>query len=267
MQNKVELIKIDGTREVLDLLSSFTIKNKDIEKKYVLLTLNEVDQNGLIKILASEVVDNKLVKIESNDDWMLVKNVMRAIISSSNGDFNYYNFGDDLSFNIENDYARVIAIQDVAKQQLIKDYAEKKPAPVEKKEEKEEVLDPNAIIYPENIEVETIDTTGEVIPGITELTSTEPEFKEAPLANEIISNPLEKEEVVNVENSNIIQPVIGNDAKNIMIDKIVKAVDEYISSLNIKDNDKDAEINALKTSIATMEAQLNKINQALKTQE
>lgn len=274
MQNKLELIKSDGTREVLDILSSFTIKNKDVDKKYILLTLNEVDQNGLIKILASEVVDdNKLVKIASNEDWMMVKNVMRAIISSSKGDFDYYNFGDDLSFTSDDDYARIIAIQDVAKQQLIKDFNEKKPAPVVKKEVAEEVVDPNAIIYPESNDTpDSASPIDEVIPGITELEKVEPEVKEAPLANEIIDNPTIQEPPVNVEQPIINEPVANdnvdsNNARDIMIDKIIQAVDEYIKSLNTNDNSKDIEINTLKANIATLETRLNKITEALKPQE
>ena len=72
MQEKLELSKSNGTKETLDVVSSFSVKDKDIEKKYILLTANEVDQNGLIKILAAEVVDDKLVRIESDDDSLFV---------------------------------------------------------------------------------------------------------------------------------------------------------------------------------------------------
>lgn len=278
MQEKLELSKSNGTTETLDIVSSFIIKSKDVEKKYILLTANEVDQNGLIKILASEVVDKTLVKIESEEDWMNVKNAMRAIISSSNGDYTYCNFGSNLSYSSDIEYARVIAIQDVAKQQLITDFVEKRPnyTPEEQKEQEEVPQeDPNAIIYPEdNNEEVKEDVSDEVIPGISELTKEESEVQEnteeAPLASEII-NPLEEEPVVNVIDSNEEAPIVdnsnnpSNSARDIMVNKIVMAVDEYIRA--IKEDETEMEINALKTSIASLSEEINKMNESLKTQE
>ena len=280
MQGKLELLKIDGSKESYDVLSSFVVKNKDSEKTYILITANEVDQNGLIKILASQVVDNKLVKIESDDDWMTVKNVMRAIISSSKGDFTYCNLGDNLNYTADAEFARIIAIQDVAKQQLIKDFTEKKPK-IEETKVEEIVADPNAGIYPEQPVEKTEELTdngsAEIIPGISELTEekVEPAKVEepvsvpepAPLANEIINNPTDEEPVINVEFETVNEPPVPatvnvDEAKKIMVDKIVAAVDEYISKVYNKDN--NIEINALKTSITEMENKLSQINAALK---
>ena len=278
VQEKLELSKSNGTTETLDIVSSFIIKNKDGEKKYMLLTANEVDQNGLIKILASEVVDKTLVKIESEDDWMNVKNAMRAIISSSTGDYTYCNFGSNLSYSSDIEYARVIAIQDVAKQQLITDFIEKRPNYTEEEQKEQEevpVEDPNAIIYPtDSEEAPKEDVSDEVIPGISELTGEEAEAQEnteeAPLASEII-NPLEEEPVVNVIDSNEEAPIVdnsnnpSNSARDIMVNKIVMAVDEYIRA--IKEDETEMEINALKTSIASLSEEINKLHESLKTQE
>lgn len=249
MQDKLELLKSDGNTDSLEVISSFIISSNGNDKKYILTTLNEIDQNGLIKILASEVVDNRLVKIESDDEWMLVKNVMRAIISSSPGDFTYYNFGTNLSFESDIEYARVIAIQDVAKQQLIKDFIEKRPNPEEKEVVEEEVIDPNQIIYPE-VNNEQIPLDDEIVPGIAELTEDNINKEDTNLESDI---PV---------NSNIELPKIYNDARNIMINKIIDAVDEYFNSINNTN-----EIDDLKTSINAIEEQLNKMNDSLKTHE
>ena len=251
VQEKLELSKSNGTTETLEIVSSFIIKSNDVEKKYMLLTANEVDQNGLIKILASEVVDNKLVKIESEDDWMSVKNAMRAIISSSDGDYTYCNFGSNLSYSSDIEYARVIE---------------------QKEQEEVPQEDPNSIIYPtDSNESENTDASDEVIPGISELTQDEAQEsnEEAPLASEII-NPLEEEPVVNVIDSNQEAPIVdnssnpSNNARDIMVNKIVMAVDEYIRA--IKEDETEMEINALKTSIASLSEEINKMNESLKTQ-
>ena len=127
MQEKIELIKSDGEKLTVDLISEFDCDVNGSPKRYVLLTANEIDQNGLVKILASNINGGKLVRIESDDEWAVVKNVMRSIISSSKGDFTYTNTSDSMSFDIEDNYARVIAVQDSAKQALINDYNENKP--------------------------------------------------------------------------------------------------------------------------------------------
>ena len=233
MQDKLELLKSDGNTDSLEVISSFIINSNGEDKKYMLTTLNEIDQNGLIKILASEVVDNKLVKIETDDEWMLVKNAMRAIISSSPGDFTYYNFGTNLSFTSDIEYARVIAIQDVAKQQLIKDFIEKRPNPEEKEVVEEEVVDPNQIIYPE-ANNDNIPTDDEIIPGIAEL------------SNDIVSEPVSD---INPIDDSVELPKMNDTSKDESINKILESINEYL--LNNKN-----EIEELKNRITTLEEQI-----------
>ena len=108
-----------------------------------------------------------MVRIQSDESWTAVKNVMRSIISSSKGDFTYTNTSDNMSYEVSEDYARIIAVQDVAKQALVKDYEANKPqveAPAPTQETKE---DPNAGIYPtQNVETPI---GSEVVPGIAEV--------------------------------------------------------------------------------------------------
>jgi hypothetical protein len=283
MQGKIELIKSDGTKSSIDLISLFNISINGTDKEFILLTADEVDQNGLIKIMAAEVKDGKLEKITDQSDWSEVKNAMRSIISSSKGNYTYINPGDvALSFVVGNDYARVIAVQDAAKAQLIKDYAENKPAPViPEPEEKPEPEDPNKDIYPQD----SADKSGdEVSPGIAEVDPNAP-----------VSNPFETEPNLDTSSTTNEEPVVtpteqvaevepaplkdivnnsvdlANDnennqaARDVLINKIIAAVDEYIESTT---SDKEnLEISALKTNIESMQEQLKAMADTINTQE
>lgn len=167
MLEKVEIIKNDEKTNV-DLISEFEITEGSNINRYALLTANEIDQNGLIKILATQISEGKMIRIQTEESWSAVKNVMRSIISGSKGDFKYTNTSDNMSYEVSEDYARIIAVQDVAKQALIKDYAENKPqVEVTKEESAMPAQDPNAGIYP----TEAVQTPigSEVVPGIAEV--------------------------------------------------------------------------------------------------
>ena len=59
---------------------------KKYTKDYILYTLNEVDENEMVKIYASELIkkDNmySLAAIESDEEWAAVKEVMKDIARS-----------------------------------------------------------------------------------------------------------------------------------------------------------------------------------------
>ena len=307
MQGKVELIKSDGTKISIDLISLFSIKLGEIEKNYILLTANEVDQNGLIKIMAAEVIDGKLEKITDQGQWTAVKSAMRAIISSSKGNFNYVNPGSvSLTYVVNDDFARVIAVQEVAKTQLMKDYEANKPsAPVENEEPEQKEEDPDAVIYPH---IEGTQSGDEVSPGISEngmdenkedandstdeeptepesaSEPTEPEVQnvfqtEPPVENDTESNvPVNNtnpETVASVEPAplkDIVDDFSNREAKDMdyarekLVSIIMAAVDEYVDTIK-KSKDESLEINALKTNIKAMQDQLNEMANALNTQE
>ena len=173
MLEKVEIIKRDGSKLNLDLISEFSVKQGDAVKKFALLTANEIDQNGLIKLLASEITGGQLIKISDDADWTLVKNIMRSIISGSAKDFTYTNTSDNMSFNVDDDYARIIAVQDAAKQALVKDYEANKPqveAPVEVSPQTS--VDDHAGIYP--TESVSAPIGSEIVPGIAETSADAP---------------------------------------------------------------------------------------------
>jgi hypothetical protein len=306
MQGKVELIKNDGTKTSIDLISLFNIADKN----YILLTANEVDQNGLIKIMAADVIDGKLEKIVDQGQWTAVKNAMRSIISSSKGEFTYVNPGNvALSYVVNDDFARVIAVQEAAKMQLIKDYEDNKPEPEKVEEPAPVVENPDAVIYPHDDNVQSGD---EVSPGISEegtdnssddnqvdedTPAEEPKEEETNTASmdevniptefptdiptdnnettEVKTSTSNTESVENVEPAplkDIVDDFANKEAKTMdearanLINIITAAVDEYVETIK-KNNDESLEINALKTNIKAMQEQLNAMADTLNTQE
>lgn len=73
-----------GNEKEAEILSAFTIKK--YSKNYILYTLNEVDENEMIKIYASELIEKdnmySLGAIESDEEWTAVKEVMKEVAKS-----------------------------------------------------------------------------------------------------------------------------------------------------------------------------------------
>ena len=284
MPEKVELIKNDKEKLSVDLLSEFSIEIDGTPRKFILMTANEIDQNGLVKILASEIKDGKIIKIESDDDWTIVKNIMRSIISSSKGDYTYTNTSDNMSYEVSDDYARVIAVRDDAKQALVNDYEENKPEPEDViPQENETTEDPNAVIYPTESEATPIGS--ELVSGIAEVNpdaETKEEVKEEESTEEepqdIVPNDAvipeiptanAEEEVTNETTDNtsafedtvVVSTVSTNDsARDELVNSIIAAVDKYIASSKPSVN------TDMQDTIAKMQEELNKMSETLKTQ-
>lgn len=70
-----------GNEKEAEILSVFTIKKYN--KNYILYTLNEIDENEMIKIYASELIEKdnmfSLGAIESDEEWTAVKEVMKDV--------------------------------------------------------------------------------------------------------------------------------------------------------------------------------------------
>lgn len=339
MLEKLEITKENGEVLSVDIISAFKISNDNGWKIYCLTTANELDQNGLVKILASEVMGDRLVKITDDKEWMNVKNVMRSIISSSPDSYSYVNIAK--SFNATVDFARVIAVQDSAKMQLINDYNAKKPVEKEKVAPAAPVVDESVApaIYPKDNPSVTIGS--EVVPGIAIDNSSVSSVNDIPINNQGIAlnaaadspvvptsdvaAPVEEsvnpqitdepafsfptpgdvvnnladdvEPVVNdatpnafdvptFEDTSAVQPPvdvapspvvpevsasvnvdsnannIGNDnAKQILVDKIMAAVNEYIASMpkSVDIKDKDEKIASLEQELAEKNKKLDEI--------
>lgn len=73
-----------GNEKEAEILSAFSIKKYN--KNYILYTLNEVDENEMVKIYASELIEKdnmySLGAIESDEEWTAVKEVMKEVAKS-----------------------------------------------------------------------------------------------------------------------------------------------------------------------------------------
>ena len=185
MLEKLEITKENGEVLSVDIISAFKISNDNGWKIYCLTTANELDQNGLVKILASEVMGDRLVKITDDKEWMNVKNVMRSIISSSPDSYTYVNVAKH--FNATVDFARVIAVQDSAKMQLIDDYNAKKPVEEEHVAPAAPVVDESVApaIYPK--ENPSVAIGSEIVPGISIDNSSVSSVNDIPINNQDIA--------------------------------------------------------------------------------
>ena len=84
--NKRTMVVLDesGNEKEAEVLSAFSVKKYN--KNYILYTLNEVDENEMIKIYASELIEKdnmySLGAIESDEEWAAVKEVMKEVAKS-----------------------------------------------------------------------------------------------------------------------------------------------------------------------------------------
>ena len=85
-EKKRTIVVLDesGNEKEAEILSAFIIKKYN--KNYILYTLNEVDENEMVKIYASELIEKdnmySLAAIESDEEWTAVKEVMKDIAKS-----------------------------------------------------------------------------------------------------------------------------------------------------------------------------------------
>ena len=309
MLEKLEITKENGEVLSVDIISAFKISNDNGWKIYCLTTANELDQNGLVKILASEVMGDRLVKITDDKEWMNVKNVMRSIISSSPDSYTYVNVAKN--FNATVDFARVIAVQDSAKMQLIDDYNAKKPVEEEHVAPAAPVVDESVApaIYPK--ENPSVAIGSEIVPGISIDNSSVSSVNDIPINNlDIALNAVADSPVVPTSDvaaptddgvshqitdepafsfsttvdvptfldasgahpaveapSPVVSEVsadvnIDNDnAKQILVDKIMAAVNEYIASMpmSVDTKDKDEKIASLEQELTEKNKKLDEI--------
>lgn len=309
MLEKLEITKENGEVLSVDIISAFKISNDNGWKIYCLTTANELDQNGLVKILASEVIGDRLVKITDDKEWMNVKNVMRSIISSSPDSYTYVNVAKN--FNATVDFARVIAVQDSAKMQLIDDYNAKKPVEEEHVAPAAPVVDESVApaIYPK--ENPSVAIGSEIVPGISIDNSSVSSVNDIPINNQGIAlNAAADSPVVPTldvaaptddgvshqitdepafsfsttvdvptfldasgahpavdDPSPVVSEVsadvnIDNDnAKQILVDKIMAAVNEYIASMpkSVDTKDKDEKIASLEQELTEKNKKLDEI--------
>lgn len=206
MLDKISISKETGEVINVELVSMFLVP--ETKKQFVITTTNEIDPNGLVKLHVSELKDNKLTKIEVDEDWAAIKAVMRSIISSSVGNFKY--IPAITTATSPTDYTRGIAVQIVAKEQLANDYKNKKPtkmsaAPVETTTVDIMQSAPTQVMTETNIS----DPNGSVVaPGIIETPSQTSNFEKVPAAGNPTDLIIENNPIVpSIEENNVLPPV------------------------------------------------------------
>ncbi len=78
----MSIVLEDGSIDEVEVLISF--KFTDTEKEYVIYTKNETDENGNITIYVASVDrkdadDPKLGSVDSEEDWIRIKNVLKEL--------------------------------------------------------------------------------------------------------------------------------------------------------------------------------------------
>ena len=93
MGTSIELKKSNGEIVKAELISYFELLN--VQKKYVFYTLNEVVENGLVKMYVSEVADNGGVLSQgmTDDEWATLKSIMKSMLTGNeNSNIKYLNW-------------------------------------------------------------------------------------------------------------------------------------------------------------------------------
>ena len=83
MEEKQTIVVLaeDGTEKEAEVLTVFNMKSTG--KDYILYTLNETDENDMVRIYASVLVEKdgtySFEVIESDEEWAQVKDVMKQM--------------------------------------------------------------------------------------------------------------------------------------------------------------------------------------------
>lgn len=123
MPEKITLINEKGESTQSDIISVFKVNNK----KFLITTNNEVDPNGLTVLNISEVDGDKLNSVTNDSDWDAIKNIMRSIISGTDGvKVEYEPILSIANINSTNSF-RYISVSNSAVLAMVNDYSTNKP--------------------------------------------------------------------------------------------------------------------------------------------
>lgn len=79
-KEKFKFTALDGTEKEAEVVLCFEAK----DKQYIIYTFNEKDENNMVALYSSEMVQNngktELCGINSDEEWVMVKDVMKEII-------------------------------------------------------------------------------------------------------------------------------------------------------------------------------------------
>lgn len=76
----IKFTDIDGVKKEAEVVLCFEINNK----QYIIYTFNETDENNMVALYSSEMVQNnektELCGIKTEEEWAMVKDVMKEIV-------------------------------------------------------------------------------------------------------------------------------------------------------------------------------------------
>ena len=118
MPEKISIVKDSGETINSNIVSIFKIP--DTGKKYIITTENAVDPHGLTVLHVSEIVDDSLQKIATDDEWSTIKTIMRAIISGNVVSYKY--LPPITTAKASSQYSRDISVSASASKQMVDNY-------------------------------------------------------------------------------------------------------------------------------------------------
>ena len=164
MPEKITIVKESGESVTSNIMSIFMVPENN--KQYIITTENAVDPHGLTVLHVSEIKGNKIVKVQTDDEWATIKTIMRSIISGSVGSFKYIPIISDV--NAADQYSRDISVSAGAAKTLLESYTNGKKE-VAITDDTTPVIDPNAISSDSIFPTAPVDTDkdSEIVPGIS----------------------------------------------------------------------------------------------------
>ena len=77
----INVINANGAEVQAEVLATFLVE--DLSKKYIIYTLNEENENGMVKIYVAELREENgtynLISIDSDDEWNMIKEIMKKM--------------------------------------------------------------------------------------------------------------------------------------------------------------------------------------------
>ena len=166
MPEKISIMRDSGETLNSNVVALFTIP--DTGKQYIITTENAVDPHGLTVLHVSEIVDDKLKKIATDEEWSSIKTIMRSIISGNVGSYKFIPSITTAKADIQ--YSRDISVSAAASKQIIDSYLASNPtAPAD-----------GGVV----VEAKPVEDTNEITPGISEVVE-EPAVQAAPATDAV----------------------------------------------------------------------------------
>ena len=165
MPEKISILRDSGETLNSNVVALFTIP--DTGKQYIITTENAVDPHGLTVLHVSEIVEGKLKKIATDEEWSSIKTIMRAIISGNVGSYKYIPKITTAKADIQ--YSRDISVSAAASKQIIDSYLAANPS----------AEDAGGVVE----EAKPVEDTNEITPGISEVLANPVQAQEAAPVN------------------------------------------------------------------------------------